>query len=132
MTIQINVGGRNICFMSIIGELGVSIDDNLNFDDHVKRICFKTNDQIFAQQHLRGLVDLPDRKAIYSSVTATSFIDRPLFFIIIIVMIMIMIIIMIIIIIIVIIIIIIIVINIIIIIITYHYNYYYYYHHHHD
>ena len=57
-------------FVSKIEVLGVSIHDKLNFDDHVKRICSKASAQISALQRLTGLIDLPSRKAIYSSFIA--------------------------------------------------------------
>ena len=46
-TININVGESDICFVSRIEVLGVSIDDKLNFNDHVKRICSKASAPIF-------------------------------------------------------------------------------------
>ena len=67
-TINIIVGESDICFVSKIEVLGVSIDDKLNFNDHVKRICSKASAQISALQRLTGLIDLPSRKAIYSSI----------------------------------------------------------------
>ena len=78
-TININVGESDICVVSKIEVLGVSIDDKLNCDDHVKRICSKASAQIYsALQHLTGLIDLPSRKAIYSSFIAANFNYCPL------------------------------------------------------
>ena len=72
-------GESDICFVSKIEVLGVSIDDKLNFNDHVKRICSKASAQISALQRLTGLIDLPSRKAIYSSFIAANFNYCPLF-----------------------------------------------------
>ena len=77
-TININVLESNICFVAKIELLGISIDDKLNFNDHFRRICSKASAQIHALQHLTGLIDLPSRKAIYSSFT--NFNNCPLFF----------------------------------------------------
>ena len=77
-TININVGESDICFVSKIEVLGVSIDDKLNFNDHAKRICSKASAQISALQRLTGLIDLPSRKAIYSSFIAANFNYCPL------------------------------------------------------
>ena len=77
-TVNINVGESDICFVSKIEVLGVSIDDKLNFNDHVKRICSKASAQISALQRLTGLIDLPSRKAIYSSFIAANFNYCPL------------------------------------------------------
>ena len=77
-TININVGESDICFVSKIEVLGVSIDDKLNFNDHVKRICAKASAQISALQRLTGLIDLPSRKTIYSSFIAAYFNYCPL------------------------------------------------------
>ena len=72
-TININIGESDICFVSEIEVLGVSIDDKLNFNDHVKRICSKGSAQMSALRRLTGLIDLPSRKAIYSSFIAANF-----------------------------------------------------------
>ena len=58
-TININVGENDICFVSKIEVLGVSIDDKLNFNNQVKRICSKASAQLSALQRLTGLIDLP-------------------------------------------------------------------------
>ena len=60
--ININVGESDICFVSKIEVLGVSIDDKLNFNYHVKRICSKASAQISALQRLTGLFKLYCRK----------------------------------------------------------------------
>ena len=70
--ININIGESDICFISKIGVLGVSIDDKLNFNDHVKRTCSKASAQISPLQRLTGLIDLPNKKAIYSSFIAAN------------------------------------------------------------
>ena len=77
-TININVGESDICFVSKIEVLGVIVDDKLNFNDHVKRICSKASAQISALQRLTGLIDLPSRKAIYSTFIAANFNYCPL------------------------------------------------------
>ena len=77
-TININVGESAICFVSKFEVLGVSIDDKVNFNDHVKRICSKASAQISALQRLTGLINLPSRKAIYSSFIAANFNYCPL------------------------------------------------------
>ena len=77
-TININVGESDILFVSKIEVLGVSIDDKLNFNDHVKHICSKASAQISALQRLTGIIDPPSRKAIYSSFIAANFNYCPL------------------------------------------------------
>ena len=60
--------------------LGVCIDDKLNFNEHVHRICLKASVQKSDLQRLTRLVDYPSRKAIYTIYIASSFNSCPLFF----------------------------------------------------
>ena len=55
----------NIEFSKSMTSLGVCIDENLNFDFHIKDICLKTSRQICALQRLMGLLHFASRKEIY-------------------------------------------------------------------
>ena len=59
--------GQQIEFSKSITTLGICIDENLTFDEHVNNICLKASRQISALQRLTGLLDMPSRKAIYNS-----------------------------------------------------------------
>ena len=61
---KVSVGGKNIEFSKSMTYLGICMDENLNFDLHIKDICLKAIRQISALQRLTGLLDLASRKAI--------------------------------------------------------------------
>ena len=76
--IQVSLDDVDIAFEQKIDVLGVCIDGKLNLNEHVCRICSKTSAQISALQRLTGLVDYPNRKAIYTSFIASNFNYCPL------------------------------------------------------
>ena len=76
--VQVSLGCVDIAFVPKIDVLGVCIDEKLNFNEHVRRICSKASAQISALQRLTGLVDYPSRKAIYTSFIASNFNYCPL------------------------------------------------------
>ena len=61
-----------------ITALGICIDENLTFDEHVNNICLKASRQISALQRLTGFIDMPGRKAIYNSFIVSNFNYCPL------------------------------------------------------
>ena len=67
-----------IDFSKSITALGICIDENLTFDNHVNNICLKASRQIGALQRLTGLLDLPSRRAIYTSFIVSNFNYCPL------------------------------------------------------
>ena len=76
--IKVSIRGQDVDFSKSITALGVCIDENLTFDTHVDNICLKASRQISALQRLTGLLDLPSRKAIYTSFTFSNFNYCPL------------------------------------------------------
>ena len=75
---KVSIRGQNVDFSKSITALGVCIDENLTFDNHVDNICLKASRQISALQRLTGLLDLPSRKAIYTSFIFSNFNYCPL------------------------------------------------------
>ena len=75
---KVSLGGQNTEFSKSMTSLGISIDENLNFDLHIKDICLKASRQISALQCLTGLLDLASRKAIYTSFISSNFNYCPL------------------------------------------------------
>ena len=75
---KVSVGGQNIEFSKSMTLLGICIDENLNFDLHIKDICLKASCQVSALQCLTGLLDLASRKAIYTSFILSNFNYCPL------------------------------------------------------
>ena len=50
----IRIQGQQIEFSKSITTLGICIDENLTFDEHVNNFCFKASRQISALQRLTG------------------------------------------------------------------------------
>ena len=76
---KVSVRGQGVDFFSkSVTALGICIDENLTFDTHVDNICLKASRQISASQRLTGLLDLPNRKAIYTRFIFSNLNYRPL------------------------------------------------------
>ena len=75
---RVTIQGQQIEFSKSITTLGICIDENLTFDEHVNNICLKASRQISALQRLTGLLDMPSRKAIYNSFIVSNFNYCPL------------------------------------------------------
>ena len=76
--LRVIIQGQQIEFSKSITTLGICIDENLTFDEHVNNICLKASRQISALQRLTGLLDMPSRKAIYNSFIVSNFNHCPL------------------------------------------------------
>ena len=72
-SMQLQVNDNDIFFVSSIHALGICIDDKLNFNDHVDRICSKAACQVSALQRLTSVLDFPSRKAIYNNFISSHF-----------------------------------------------------------
>ena len=70
---RVIIQGQQIEFSKSITTLGICIDEDLTFDEHVKNICLKASRQISALQRLTGLLGMPSRKAIYNSFIVSNF-----------------------------------------------------------
>ena len=79
---RVIIQGQQIEFSKSITTVGICIDENLTFDEHVNNICLKTSRHISALQRLTGLLDMAclSRKAIYNSFIVSNFNYRPLGF----------------------------------------------------
>ena len=75
---RVIIQGQQIEFSKSITTLGICIDENLTFDEHVNNICLKASRQISALQRLTGLLDMPSRKAIDNSFIVSNFNYCPL------------------------------------------------------
>ena len=75
---SVSVQGKEIEFSKSITALGICIDENLTFDEHVNDICTKASRQISALQRLTGFIDMSGRKAIYNSFIVSNFNYCPL------------------------------------------------------
>ena len=75
---KVSIRGQDIDFSKSITALGICIDENLTFDNHVNNIGLKASRQIGALQRLNGLLDLPSRRAIYTSFIVSNFNYCPL------------------------------------------------------
>ena len=75
---KVCIRGQDIDFSRSITALRIYIDENLTFDNHVSNICLKASRQIGALQRLIGLLDLPSRRASYTSFIVSNFNCCPL------------------------------------------------------
>ena len=75
---KVSIRGQDIDFSKSITALRICIDENLTFDNHVNNICLKASRQIGGLQRLTGLLDLPSRRAIYTSFIVSNFNYCPL------------------------------------------------------
>ena len=75
---SVSVQGQEIEISKYITALGMCIDQNLTFNEHVNDICSKASRQISALQRLTGFIDMPGRKAIYNSFIVSNFNYCPL------------------------------------------------------
>ena len=76
--VQVSLGGVDIAFVQKIDVLGLCINNRLNFNEHVHRICSKASAHISSLQCLTGWVEYPGRRAIYTSCIASYFKYCPL------------------------------------------------------
>ena len=58
---RVSIRGQEITFSKSITALGICIDENLTFDEHVNNICLKASRQISALQRLTNFIDMPGR-----------------------------------------------------------------------
>ena len=75
---RVCIRGQENEFSKLITALGICIDENITFDEHVNTICLKASRQISALQRLTGFIDMPGRKAIYNSFIVSNFNYCPL------------------------------------------------------
>jgi hypothetical protein len=54
--ITLKVNNEEIQQNSVLKLLGISIDDKLNFTDHVKTVCIKSSRQVGVLMRLRNLI----------------------------------------------------------------------------
>ena len=70
----ITLGNDNVLFSESYEKvLGVKIDENLNFSEHVSSLCNKAARQLNALARLSKYIDVPSRKMIYNSLIAGNF-----------------------------------------------------------
>ena len=72
---KVSIRGQYIDFSESITALGICIDENLTFVIHVNNICLKASRNISALRRLTGLLDLPNKKAIYDRFIVSNFND---------------------------------------------------------
>ena len=72
------IRGHEIEFSKSITALGICIDENLTFDEHVNNICLTASRQISYLQRPTRFIDMPGRKTIYNNFTVSNFNYCPL------------------------------------------------------
>ena len=53
--------------------LGITIDDKLNFCEHISNVCNKAGRQLNVLQRLKNVLDYKSRMAIYNSFVMSNF-----------------------------------------------------------
>ena len=70
----ITLGNDTVLFSeSCVTVLGVMIDENLNFSEHVSSLCNKAARQLNALVRISKYIDVPSRKMIYKSFIVSNF-----------------------------------------------------------
>ena len=70
----ITLGNDTVLFSeSCVKVLGVMIDENLNFSEHVSSLCNKAARQLNALARISKYIDVPSRKMIYNSFIVSNF-----------------------------------------------------------
>ena len=75
---KLTVGSEEIQVASGVGVLGVTIDDKLNFNLHIDRICKSASNQLNALIWLKIFLGSEERKALVNSFVLSNFNYCPL------------------------------------------------------
>ena len=62
----LDVNGHSINCQTVVKHLGVFIDQNMDFSQHIDHICKKTGKQVNAIYRLCNILDTETKKAIYN------------------------------------------------------------------
>ena len=73
LKLDVSVDGTMLETAESIKILGVTVDRNLNFNDHVSRMCTKAGRQLNVLQRLKGCLDYNSRMAIYKTFIMSNF-----------------------------------------------------------
>ena len=71
--LMIPVGNTIISSMERMKVLGITIDDKLNFPEHISNVCIKAGRQLNVLQRLKRVLDYKSRVAIYNSFVMSNF-----------------------------------------------------------
>ena len=71
--LMIPVGNTIISSMERMKVLGITIDDKLNFSEHISNVCIKAGRQLNVLQRLKRVLDYKSRMAIYNSFVMSNF-----------------------------------------------------------
>ena len=76
--LMIPVGNTIISSMERMKVLGITIDDKLNFSEHISNVCIKAGWQLNVPQRLKRVLDYKSRMAIYNSFVVSNFNYSPI------------------------------------------------------
>ena len=75
--IEVEIGNEKISSTSSVKLLGVHIDDKLNFNEHINKICKSAGNQLNALIRLKSFLGLKEKEVLVSSFIYSNFNYRP-------------------------------------------------------
>ena len=70
--------GNSVCEKNLVKLLGITIDNELKFDDHITKICRKANSKLSALSRLSRYLSMEQKKPLYMSFIEAQFKYCPL------------------------------------------------------
>ena len=77
-SIEVKIGNEKIKSTSSVNLLGIYVDDNLNFNHHIKKLCKSAGNQLNALTRLKSFVGLKERVVSVNSFIYSDFNYCPL------------------------------------------------------
>ena len=76
--IEVEIGNEKISSTSSVKLLGVHIDDKLNFNEHINKICKSAGNQLNALIRLKSFLGLKEKEVLVNSFIYSNFNYCPL------------------------------------------------------
>ena len=71
--IEINLGHLKIKSTDSVELLGITIDSNLSFSDHIKSLCAKTKFRVYSLNRIQGYLSFHQRRLLFNSYIMSMF-----------------------------------------------------------
>ena len=77
-SLKVQIGDKSLYASKEVKLLGVTIDKDINFKSHIRALCAKANNKIFALRRIRNHLPLNKAKIIFNSYILSNFSYCPL------------------------------------------------------